>query len=197
MNEDPSKPPPPAGDEPLRRVLARGPGWQEDFGELVRQHQGWVRAYLRTRIRDWAAAEDLAQDVFVTAYRRIQSYRGEASFEAWLRGIALNHLRNFLRKHRECSMGGHEDLQGLIDREAGIFCADGGDARSLEALRACLGRVDGSARELLEMRYVRGRTVREISADSGRGYSALTMQLHRLREVLAECIRRKLAASET
>jgi RNA polymerase sigma-70 factor (ECF subfamily) len=167
------------------------------FGCLVRLHEGWVRGFLRSRIRDWAAADDLAQDVFVTAFRRIRSYSGEASFEGWLRGIAVNHLRNFVRKRRECCIGGNDELQALIDRGAETFVTGGNERGAIEALRACLARVDGPSRDLLQQRYVTGRTVREISAESGRGYSALTMQLHRLRELLAECIRRRMATTES
>jgi len=176
----------------LERVLARGAGWLDAFGELVRLHEGWVRAYLRTRISDWAAADDLAQEVFLTAFRRIRSYRGEGGFEAWLRGIAHNHLRNFVRKRRESYIGGAGELEEAMDAAGGEAGWQAPEHRALEAMRACLVGIDGPARELLEQRYVVGRTVREISASSGRGYSALTMQLHRLRETLAECIRRKM-----
>jgi len=181
----------------LRRVQTRGTGWMDTFGALVRLHEGWVRGFLRSRIRDWAAADDLAQDVFVTAFRRIQTYSGEASFEAWLRGIAVNHLRNFIRKRREECVGGNDELQALIDRGADVFLASGDESGALDALQKCLGRIDGPSRDLLHQRYVEGKTVREISVGSGRGYSALTMQLHRLRELLAECVQRKMEVPES
>ena len=169
----------------------------EDFGEIVRRHEGGIRAFLRSRIRDWAAADDLAQDVFVTAFRRLKSFRNETGIEAWLRGIAVNHLRNFLRKRREQCIGGSEELQALIDGGTDAFLAGAQTGDALDALRTCLGKIDGPARELLHERYLAGRTVREIAAGSGRGYSALTMQLHRLRELLAECIQRRLGIRES
>jgi len=181
----------------LRRVIARGPGWMEAFGGLVRIHEGWVRGFLRARIRDWAAADDLAQDVFVTAFRRVKTFRGDSAFDGWLRGIAVNHLRNFARKRRELCLGGPEELQVLIEREAGDFLGAGDEGGALEALRQCLGRIDGPSRALLDERYVEGRSVRELAERSGRGYSALTMQLHRLRELLADCVQRKLEVGES
>jgi RNA polymerase sigma-70 factor (ECF subfamily) len=186
-----------AMDELVRQVRARGAGWMEAFGELVRRNEGWVRGFLRSRIRDWGAADDLAQDVFVTAFRRVKGFRGESSFEGWLRGIAVNHLRNFVRKRREQCVGGTEELQLLIDRGAEGFLGASDESQALDALQKCLARIDGPARELLTERYVTGRTVREISAASGRGYSALTMQLHRLREALAACVERKLEVPES
>lgn len=186
-----------SSEQLLRRVLARGPGWMEAFGELVRRNEGWVRGFLRARIRDWAAADDLAQDVFVTAFRQLKGFRGDSGFEGWLRGIAVNHLRNFARKRRELCIGGHEELQVLIDREADLFLGAGDESGALDALRRCLGRIDGPARELLNERYVEGRSVRELAERRGRGYSALTMQLHRLRELLADCVQRKLEVNES
>ncbi len=183
--------------DPLRRVREREAGWLDAFGELVGIHEGWVRGFLHTRIRDRSAVDDLAQDVFVTAFRRIHTYDHEAGFEAWLRGIAVNHLRNFARKRREQLIGGSEELQELADRGTDAFLNGGNEHHALDALRQCLDRIDGPSRELLNQRYTMGRTVREISASSGKGYSALTMRLHRVREVLAECVQRKLATRET
>ncbi|MFD0894989.1 sigma-70 family RNA polymerase sigma factor [Luteolibacter ambystomatis] len=179
--------------EPHPTALDRSrEGDLDAFGELVRQHEGWVRGYLRTRIRDWAAADDLAQDVFVTAFRRIRDYRGEAPFEAWLRGIAMNHMRNFIRKRREDCIGGSEELQALMDADSHAVESSG---PALDALRECLHRIDGPARELLDGRYVQGKSVRELADEAGRGYSALTMQLHRMREALADCVKKKLELS--
>ena len=184
-------------DALLRRIQVRGPGWIEAFGELVRIHEGWVRGFFRSRIRDWAAADDLAQEVFVTAFRRVSSFRDDASFQGWLRGIAVNHLRNFLRKRHELSIGGNAELQALIDSGTDAFLGDTDESGALDALRQCLEKIDGPSRELLNQRYVTGKTVREISAASGKGYSALTMQLHRLRELLAECVQRKMEVTES
>ena len=66
----------------------------------------------------------------------------------------------------------------------------------MEALHHCLERVEGPAKELLHLRYAEGFSVRELSQKLQKGYSALTMQLHRLREVVADCMQRKLTHPE-
>lgn len=68
------------------------------FELLVRRHQGLVRAQLRRLLgRDAAMADDLAQDTFVIAWRKLQQFRGDARFGTWLYRIAyscfLQHLR--------------------------------------------------------------------------------------------------------
>ena len=75
---------------------------QHAFGELVRRHQSTVRGLLRQLTRgDLALADDLAQDAFVRAYRKIGSFRGEARFSTWLYRIAYNCFREDARRRKE------------------------------------------------------------------------------------------------
>ena len=162
------------------------------FGQLVRAHQGWLRAGLRSKLRDWTAADDLAQDSFVTAFRKIKTYRGDGSFESWVNSIAQNHFRNYIRKKREDYVGGEFELEALLSEGHEEIPVAGNN--SLDALRECLAQVKGLSRELLDSRYVEGKTIREISKESNHGYSSLTMKLHRLRSSLADCIQLKIQA---
>jgi RNA polymerase sigma-70 factor (ECF subfamily) len=160
------------------------------FSELVRLHQNSIRAYLRVRLTSKDEADDLAQDVFVTAFDRINTLQDQP-FGAWLRRIALNHLRNFRRKFRAAPAGDNQDLQELLEGEIPRHVPEGQESATIDALRECMDGLDGPSSSLLEERYVMGRTVREIAAQTNRGYSALTMQLHRLRVLLSDCIRTK------
>jgi RNA polymerase sigma factor (sigma-70 family) len=67
------------------------------FSELVRRRQSWLRNLLRRLCRDPALADDLAQQVFLQAWRSLPGLRSVAAFGAWLRRLALNawlaHLR--------------------------------------------------------------------------------------------------------
>jgi len=183
--------------EPAETGGPWGPDLRGDsFAHLVRENQMWVRGYFRARLQDWASADDLAQDVFVTAYLRRGTFRGESSLKTWLRGIAQNHLRNFIRKHRELAAGGSEELQMLLEQGCGQSEYAQPTHEKLDTLEECLRRLPDKARELLHHRYVLGKSVREISGETGKGQSALNMQFHRLRELLAECIRRELKRSE-
>jgi RNA polymerase sigma-70 factor (ECF subfamily) len=180
--------------EEQKHVITRSQAGDLDaFGQLVRTHEGWLRGWLRSQLRDWTAADDLAQDAFVTAFRKIREFRGDGSFESWLRSIANNHFRNHIRKKREEYIGGDIELQNLLETDDTSALHS---APSLEALKECLQGVAGPSRELIEARYIAGETVREISAKTNQGYSALTMKLHRLRKTLADCIETKLQTWE-
>lgn len=81
----------------VERVLERGD--PQAFEMLVRRHQGLVRAQLRRLLRgDSTTADDLAQDTFVLAWRKLSQFRGDASFATWLYRIAhscfLQHVRS-------------------------------------------------------------------------------------------------------
>jgi RNA polymerase sigma factor (sigma-70 family) len=71
------------------------------YGELVRRHQSGVRRFLRHLASgDSALADDLAQDTFVEAWRKLDRYRSESSLATWLLGIAHNLWRNSWRRRR-------------------------------------------------------------------------------------------------
>ncbi len=92
----------------IARVLLRED--QNAFGELVRRHQSPVRAFLTKMTRgDTHLADDLAQETFVKAWKKLGAFRGEARFSTWLFGIAFNEFRQHARKHQELAL---EELHG-------------------------------------------------------------------------------------
>ena len=60
------------------------------FAELVRRRQGYVRGLLRGMTGNASTADDLAQDTFVQAWRKIRTLRAPGAFGGWLRQIAVN-----------------------------------------------------------------------------------------------------------
>ncbi len=169
-------------------IRAARQGSPEAFTELVRHYQHAVRACLTVRLGDPHEAEDLAQEVFVTAFTRLREFDVDRPFGPWLRGIAFNLLRNHARKFRPRAIGGNEELTALLDQRVAMECDADRESALLGALRDCLERIEGPSRELLRLRYGEENSVRQLAARLRRGYSALTMQLHRLRELLARCI---------
>ena len=129
-------------DAPLiARVVAEDD--HHAFATLVRKHQGSVRAFLlRLCCGDRALADDIAQEVFLHAYRRIRSYRSEGGFASWLLAIAYRAFLSEKRKRRWSA----EDLRDDLERAGPATPAGGVAADDLaramrhlrEAERACL-----------------------------------------------------------
>ena len=76
----------------------RGLGREETADELFRRHQGRIARWCCRYTRDRESAMDLAQDIFLRAYRNLDSYRGECKFSTWLYVIARNQCMTALQK---------------------------------------------------------------------------------------------------
>lgn len=84
------------------------------FEQLVRRHQGMVRAQLRRLLRgDAAGADDLAQETFLLAWRKLDQFRGDARFSTWLHRIAYS---CFLQAYRRQPRLANETDGGEAER---------------------------------------------------------------------------------
>ena len=83
--------------EPSLVALAMA-GDDSAFEELVRRRQGAIRRLTRQLSGDWAIAEDLAQEVFLVAWRNLRMLRAPGAFGGWLRQIAVNLFLQHVRR---------------------------------------------------------------------------------------------------
>lgn len=170
-------------------VRAAQAGEQASFGKLVDLHKDGVLVFLTVRMHDRSEAEDLAQETFLTAWKRLREFDPDAALGPWLRGIAHNLLRNHWRKHRAQPVGGSEELESLIQSGEGGFSSFWDDrVDALRALRHCIGKLAPASRKLIRDRYEEGISIDEIAKASGRKHSATSMTLFRLRAALKTCI---------
>ena len=87
-----------------RLILAARAGDKQAYGRLVEICQSPLRSFLRTlSYNDRDLADDLAQDTFLTAYKRLNSYRGEGEFLSWLMGIGYRQFLQYTRKKKRRS----------------------------------------------------------------------------------------------
>jgi len=85
-------------DEALVEEVRRGR--TEAFSELARRHQQRVYRLVYGMTRNHSDADDLSQEVFMTAFRSISGFTGRSGFYTWLYRIAVNRTLNFLRERR-------------------------------------------------------------------------------------------------
>lgn len=84
------------------------------FEQLLRRHQGMVRAQLRRLVHgDHATADDLAQETFLLAWRKLDQFRGEARFSTWLYRIAYSCFLQACRKTSPALSGDEDDMGQL------------------------------------------------------------------------------------
>ncbi len=162
----------------------------EAYGELVRIHQAGVRACLLVRLQDATAADDLAQEAFLIAYRKLADFDAQRDFGPWVRSIAIRCLQNHLRKKRPYSVGAAAELEQLVDSTLDRLhpVEHSETEQQLAALQHCLEQLDSSQRTFIERRYLLKQSIDEIKTAAGLAHSTVTMRLHRLREELRTCI---------
>ncbi len=83
------------------------------FAELVRRHQSALRASLRKMTGNPEMADDIAQETFILAWKKIGSFRFEAKFSTWLYRIAFNAWQSEVRKKQEVPL--EEDSLQLLE----------------------------------------------------------------------------------
>lgn len=128
----------PAGlDEAL--VAAAQAGSADAFSRLVERHQQPVRAFLRRACGDWAQADDLAQETFLTAWSRIGGLKAGASLRSWLCGIGYN-------KHLTAVRSGSRDRVREASYEAEREAPCGPDAADRMALDAAMAELPAEQR---------------------------------------------------
>jgi RNA polymerase sigma-70 factor, ECF subfamily len=165
-------------------VVLAAAGDDSAFAELVARHQGRIRPLLRRLAGDPTAADDLAQQVFVTAWQRLRDLRSPGAFEGWIRRIAVT---TWLQEVRRRGVFLEESL------EAGELVADdrqslGGAPERMDLERG-LSRLSPPQRLCVVLAYAEGMTHIEIVEATGLPLgtvkSHLTRGAARLRALLA------------
>jgi RNA polymerase sigma-70 factor (ECF subfamily) len=153
------------------------------FGQLVLRHQSAVRSFLRHLTSgDFALADDLAQETFILAYRRLDHFRGESSFVTWLLGIAHNHWRNARRRQRDQTS--LDDTIPAVDRESDSHASD-----LRQDLAGAMRGLSPDEQLAIHLNYQQGRSHSEIATllswPIGTVKTHLTRAKEKLRQHLA------------
>jgi RNA polymerase sigma-70 factor (ECF subfamily) len=170
--------------ESVRRAQA---GDVDAFEVLYRQHAGRVYALcLRLKGGDSSDATELMQDVFIRAWRRISTFRGDAAFGSWLHRLAVNTMLENARGERRriarvLPMDDTSRLEGAA-RSSGV------DLRM--DMEEAVASLPQGARLAFVLHDVEGYQHQEIAAQLGVSVGTIKAQLHRARRLLRERLER-------
>jgi RNA polymerase sigma factor (sigma-70 family) len=107
-----------------RLIAAAREGDSRAFAALVDAHQQAVRGFLRRFAGHWADADDIAQEAFVTAWRKLASFEGRSSFRSWVSGIGFRIARDARRAHGRAQVRDTEWVAEQDDVEGGAPLED-------------------------------------------------------------------------
>ena len=165
-----------------------------DFDSVVRLYWPRIFRFALASLRDRDAAQTVAQDCFLKAYRGREHFRGEASLPTWLMQIAVNLVRDHARNRRiqfwkrapsqpvdgEVTRDRLQD--GAIDPERRILVQE-----QVDAVWTATARLPERQRTVFLLRYVEEMELLEIGAATGLKEGAVKIHLYRaLRAVRAQ-----------
>lgn len=165
------------------------------FGRLVETYQDMVYGLVFRMVRDPSLAEELTQDAFVKAYRRLDSFRGDARFTTWLYRIAVNVCHD----QRGSAAARNRGLETSLDAsEAGSLEPPAAEAlpdedlesREMAALfRAGVNALEPKYRAAFLLRHQEGLSYTEIASILEISENNAKVRVHRAREMVLEALR--------
>ncbi len=161
---------------------------QDEFALYFIQNQSRVYAYIATLLPNRSDAEEILQRTSLVMWQKWDRFDPKYGFVPWARGIALNEIRNFLRRSDRRNVHLSDSLVSMlaseVEREP--------EADRVSALKKCLGELEGRQRDLLEQCYLESLGAKEVASSRGVSVDAIYMRVHRIRRVLMQCIERQL-----
>jgi RNA polymerase sigma-70 factor, ECF subfamily len=162
------------------------------FNQFVRAHQAAVYRLLLRMLGDPADAEDVAQEVFVSAFKAIGDFRGDSALGTWLHRIAYNHALNRIkyraRRAREAQSSLNEEIaaQASMGLGAAPVTPDAVvEGRQTEGqVQRALAMLEDEQRALISLRDVDNMSYAEIGERTGLPIGTIKSKLHRARLAL-------------
>ena len=176
-----------------QHFLAGRGGDVDRFGEVVKLCEPKVRGVIAAMSPDPNVVPDLVQEVFLIAYRRLDSYEPGGNFMAWIRTIARNVAQNERRKwYRRRELHEHYQVEAerLLAENIDRF-VESLPEETLDALRDCVGGLQGRTRELVDGYYYGECSVKSIAGILNMSSTAAKVALHRARQAIGKCLQRK------
>jgi len=175
----------------IRRVQR---GEREAFEPLLERHQKRVFSLVYHLVRRRDEVEDIAQEIFIKAFRGIRSYNFQASFGTWLSRIAVNHCYDYLRREQKAKLAyywqigeeGSRAIEGQAQSkpEGALNLERESEARDLA--EKLLARAPAEDRTILVLKELEDHSVEEIAAILQLRPNTVKVRLHRARKRMLE-----------
>jgi RNA polymerase sigma-70 factor (ECF subfamily) len=163
------------------------------FEPLVKKYQPRVFATARRYARRECEVEDIVQEVFLKAFHKLSSFRGDAPFEHWLMRTAVRTCYDFLRAHqrnRELTFADITDEEtDWLDRFAAKPAdADENAAAARELVEKVLALLSPAARLVITLLEIEDRSVKEVAALTGWSVPVVKIRAFRARAEMRKCL---------
>jgi RNA polymerase sigma-70 factor, ECF subfamily len=181
------------GDAELIAAVLKGE--TSRFEALVERHSPRVFATVRRYARRESEVEDIVQDIWLKAFQKLRTFRGDAPFEHWLMRLTVRACYDALRVHqrrREATFTELSDEEGEWLDRFGINPDDAEEsaaaARSL--VKRLLEMLSPPARLVINLLEIEGKSVKEIARLTGWSVPVVKVRAFRARAEMKKCLAR-------
>ena len=162
-------------------------GNPEAYSELVRRHERMVYNLAFRFMRAPEAAEDMAQEAFLKAYRLLKSFRGDASFSTWLYRVTASVCLTELKRRKR----GNETALDQVHREPSVEPKT--EERDLHArIRQCVTLLPDRYATIMTLYYLKGVAYEDIAESLGIPLGTLKTWMFRARAKLRKIVEKEL-----
>jgi RNA polymerase sigma-70 factor (ECF subfamily) len=162
----------------VRRAQA---GDRAAFVELYQLYVNEIHHYLRNQVGDPDDAEDLTSETFLRVVRSLDRFAGRSSFRTWLYEVARNQLRDHWRANGRRPMAS-VDVESLAAQEP----EPAGRSAATDLGRRILDELPANYRQVLQLRILDGRSVRDTAEELGKSDTNVKVLTHRALRKAAE-----------
>jgi RNA polymerase sigma-70 factor, ECF subfamily len=161
------------------------PEHYETFVRLLVAHEGRLRGFLRTLLRDWDDVDEVMQETSLVIWRKFTQFDPDTNFMAWAAAIGRFEALKHLRKQSRDRLVFNDEILDLLAQES-LEETDTLEHHRI-ALTSCLEKLDSRQKELLQLAYQPGVKFHEVAAQAGKSAQAFYKTIQRTRAQLLEC----------
>jgi RNA polymerase sigma-70 factor (ECF subfamily) len=170
-----------------------GQGHRDAFRQIVRAFSLPLRSYIASQVHHIEDVDDLAQEVFIAAYRDLPTFRRGDDFGAWLRGIARHKLYDYFR----CSARRNKALERFREEVARAVeddleeAAAADTSESIEVLLRCIARLPEKLRRVVRA-GLEGDKPAALAEELVTSVGAVYNLHYRANQLLRNCVQKEL-----
>jgi RNA polymerase sigma-70 factor (ECF subfamily) len=160
------------------------------FNELYERYFQRIYSFVHGRVRNHADAEEITQETFVSVFRSIDNYRGQASLLSWIFGIAKNLANNAIRRSQsQRQKFDSVEPEHFVPRPSLGACAPDEELhmqRYVQRVREQLETLAEWQRGIFEMRHFENLSIPEIASRTDRSNDAIRSSLYRIKKMMLD-----------
>ena len=163
------------------------------FEPLVRKYSPRIFATVRRYARRESEVEDIVQEVWLKAFNKLRSFRGEAPFEHWLMRVTVRTCYDFLRAHQRNREAAFSELSQPESDWLDRFVVNSSDAQDDAAaakvlVERLLSMLSPAARLVITLLEIEDKSVKEIAALTGWSVPLVKVRAFRARQEMRKCL---------